>query len=206
MWAATRDRKCVDGASDRGGRLDASYGLAAAAIQIDEQVPPGRVREEFAEGICKKGMDGELKGIDCSVTPPKKLPAISWTKLMIDFDAGMPVVRWRDDRNIATAFSDLRFLKANVLECFPPTETSTAMPAKRGRKMEYDWPDVREFVFKTMNEKGEFQEWDKESGWRCLADLERLVMSYMKEKPAVSTVREHVSTYLKEWRADQTCN
>jgi hypothetical protein len=125
-------------------------------------------------------------------------------KLMINFDAGMPVVRWRDDRSIA--FSDLRFLKSNVLECFPTTvETSTAMPPKRGRKMKFDWPDVREFVFKTMDEKREFQEWDAE--WKCQADLERLITAYMgkrQEHPIVTTVRVYVSKYLKEWRAVQT--
>jgi hypothetical protein len=111
--------------------------LAAAAVQIDEQVPAGRVREEIAEEI-------------------------------------------------------------------PIAETSTAMSAKRGRKMKYDWPDVRDFVFETISQKGEFQEWDTE--WKCQADLERLVTGYMgkrQEHPSVSTVREYVSKYLKEWRAVQ---
>jgi hypothetical protein len=207
LWVATRDRKCVDAGSDRNGRLGASYGLAAAAVQIDEQVAPGRVREKFAEEICKMAMDGELKSFDYSLTPPKELPPITWMKLMIDFDAGMPFVRWHDDRNISTACRDLRFFKANVLKCFPAiAETSTTMPPKRGTKMKYDWPDARDFVFKEMNQKGQFREWDRESEWRCQADLERLVMTYMKDKPSVSTVRVYVSKFLKEWCARQTSN
>src|SRR5262245_17042462 len=136
LWVATRNRNYVDAGSDPSGDLyrssygpyRASYGLAAAAVQIDEQVPSGEVREKFAEEICQKAVDGLLKGIDYSVTPPKELPPITWMKLKIDFDSGMPFVRWRDDYSIATACNDLRFFKANVLECFPAkAETSAAM-------------------------------------------------------------------------------
>jgi hypothetical protein len=128
LWAATRNRDHVDAASDRSGLYDVSYELAAAAVQIDEQVPLADTREEVAEQIRQKALDGKLKAYDCTLTPPKELPPTTWIKLKIDFDSGMPFVRSRDDSGLATACSDLRFFNANVLECFPEkAETSAAM-------------------------------------------------------------------------------
>ena len=87
----------------------------------------------------------------------------------------------------------------------PPT--GAAPSSRPGAKMGYDWPDVRDLVFKTMDSNGEFNEWDVGNSWTCQADLERLVMEYLKNKPSESTVRKHVKKFLAEWRAkDQGAN
>jgi hypothetical protein len=80
---------------------------------------------------------------------------------------------------------------------------STARPAgRRGRPPNFDWPDVEQFVFQTMNEKGEFNDWDTE--WKVQADLERLVAKYIEttcgDAPAESTIRENIGPMLRRWR------
>ena len=52
-----------------------------------------------------------------------------------------------------------------------------------------------------MDKDGEFNEWDIERDWTCQADLERLVMSYLENKPSESTVRKNITQFLAEWRA-----
>jgi hypothetical protein len=47
-----------------------------------------------------------------------------------------------------------------------------------GRKPSYDWEDIEQFVFKMLDEKGDFDEgWD---GWRGQADLHRLICEYRR--------------------------
>ena len=91
-------------------------------MQIDEQVPLDDTREEVAEQIRQKALDGKLKAYDCNQTPPKELPSVTWTKLETKFDpSGIPFVRWRGHWNIVPAY-DLRFSKKSVLQCFPAKE------------------------------------------------------------------------------------
>jgi hypothetical protein len=203
LWVATRNRDHVDAASDRSGLYDVSYGLAAAAVQIEEQISEDQ-RVTTAQEIRQTVMSGKLIVYDAGPAVPVALLPIVWTNLEIVFDSSVPFVRWRGHRSIAAAYSNLRFLKENVLECFPGSADASAMLLKRGRKMKYDWPEIKEVAFGAMNRNGKFKEWDRE--WKCQADLERLVIAYMakrQEEPAVSTVREYVSKYLKEWRAVQ---
>ena len=82
------------------------------------------------------------------------------------------------------------------------------LPRRRGDKPDFDWADVRDFVFQTMNNKGDFTAWDTCSDWRCQADLERLVCEYIEKThgghcPAESTIRDYASRFYKEWKWSQ---
>jgi hypothetical protein len=59
LWVATRNRDCVDAASDCSGRYGGSYGLAAAAVQIEKHVPT-EARERLIEEVRQKAVDGAL--------------------------------------------------------------------------------------------------------------------------------------------------
>jgi hypothetical protein len=121
LWAATRKREYVDVASDRAGLYDASYGLAATAVEIEKHGPTGGpVREEMVEDIRQKAMHGELKAYDYETNPPKEIPPSAWLKLEIYFDQqiSVPVVRWRDHSSIVPAYN-VRFSRMSVLQCFP---------------------------------------------------------------------------------------
>jgi hypothetical protein len=69
---------------------------------------------------------------------------------------------------------------------------------KKGAKPQYDWPDVKQFIYKTMNERGEFRDWDVD--WKSQAELEREVMQYLDNRPSESTVRRRVTEALRIWR------
>src|SRR5215813_853951 len=60
---------------------------------------------------------------------PKELPPFNWINLTIDFDSAIPFVRWRNESSCAFEHTALRFLKKDVLKCFPATA-----PQRRGRK------------------------------------------------------------------------
>jgi hypothetical protein len=87
-------------------------------------------------------------------------------------------------------WNDLRVRGADIARHWPGTKAPPK--SRRGRKMGYDWPEVRDFIFKTMDRDGEFKEWDTGSGWTCQADLERLVLHYMKDEASISSVKSHV--------------
>jgi hypothetical protein len=85
-------------------------------------------------------------------------------------------------------------------------EMITARQSRRGATPRYDWPDVEQFVLKTLSELGDFCEWDIGNGWACQADLERAVLEYMEKHggaPAESTVRSRVALMYQRWRDRQ---
>jgi hypothetical protein len=59
LWEATRERHFVDQASDDSGRLGEDYGLAAAAVILEEHVPAD-VRDNVVENIQRRCADGAL--------------------------------------------------------------------------------------------------------------------------------------------------
>lgn len=106
-------------------------------------------------------------------------------------------------RRLDIEWSDLRVRSVDIALHWP---FSKASKSHSGSKMKYDWPDVRDFIFKTMDKNAEFNDWDVGSRWTCQADLARLVMDYMDHKPADSSVKSYVKRYLAEWRASKLAN
>jgi hypothetical protein len=82
---------------------------------------------------------------------------------------------------------------------------TNAPGTRRGAPMRFDWPDVKDFAMRLLDERGEFREWDSDD-WKTQADLEREVLRYMEKTvgigngPAESTRRVKVSGWLAEWR------
>jgi hypothetical protein len=106
-------------------------------------------------------------------------------------------------RRLDIEWSDLRVRSVDIALHWP---FSKASKSHSGSKMKYDWPDVRDFIFKAMDKNAEFNDWDVGSRWTCQADLARLVMDYMDHKPADSSVKSYVKRYLAEWRASKLAN
>lgn len=102
-------------------------------------------------------------------------------------------VQWCEANNVST----LGWLDFGVQ---PPKQT-------RGRKIQFDWPDAKNFAFRLLAEQGAFHDWDTGSDWQAQADLERKILTYMEKSlgegngPAESTLRKYVSSWLKEWKA-----
>jgi hypothetical protein len=74
-----------------------------------------------------------------------------------------------------------------------------------GRSPDHDWEDIRDFVFKTMDEKGDFEIGLK--GWQRQADLHKLICEYLsrrnKEVPGNSVLYKNVRAMLTDWRTKQ---
>ena len=102
-------------------------------------------------------------------------------------------VQWCEVNNVST----LGWLDFGVQ---PPKQA-------RGRKIQFDWPDAKDFAFRLLGEQGAFRDWDIGSDWQAQADLERKILAYMEKSlgegdgPAESTLRKYVSGWLKEWKA-----
>jgi hypothetical protein len=81
--------------------------------------------------------------------------------------------------------------------------------AKRGRKIKYNWPTVREQAFKLLDERGDY-EVVKRPDWRLQADLEKALLEFMGEDggPAPSSLRasDKLPTWIMEWRQKQVSN
>jgi hypothetical protein len=60
------------------------------------------------------------------------------------------------------------------------TEPAPTKAGRHGALPKYNWAAIETFVFKLMDEKGEFRESDIPSGWRTRADLERRVLEYFE--------------------------
>jgi hypothetical protein len=91
-------------------------------------------------------------------------------------------------------------------------ESGPVKAVRRGATPKYDWAEVEILVFELMNEKGEFREWDVDSGWCTRADLERRALEHfedqvtrntLKRSPGESTVRGKVVLSLAKWRSTQ---
>jgi hypothetical protein len=100
-------------------------------------------------------------------------------------------------------WSDLRIRSADIALHWPLAAAPKGQP---GAKMKYDWPEVRDLVFKIMEKNGEFKDWDVGSGWTCQADLVRLVMDYLNNEPSDSSVKSYVKKFLFDWRNSKLAN
>jgi hypothetical protein len=90
-------------------------------------------------------------------------------------------------------WSDIPFLKADILSEFPPYSGQN----KRGPKPKYSPERIRAFVFEKMDYHGEFDPTDSE--WRHEADLvEALTEEFGM---AESTAKDKLKEPLGQWRA-----
>jgi hypothetical protein len=102
-------------------------------------------------------------------------------------------------RRLELEWGHLRVKGVDVARHWPFAKA--ARKGRHGPKTQYDWPDVRDYVFQTMNKRGEFHDPNIDSDGWYQADLERLVMRYLENEPSESTVRKNITQSLAEWRA-----
>jgi hypothetical protein len=96
--------------------------------------------------------------------------------------------------------------KTHQEEMEAPTQLERSRP---GAKPKYDWPDIQGFVFRVLNERGGFREWDTGDNWKGFADLNRLVVDYLErrpnsEVPSESTLKERVRAMVAVWREQRS--
>jgi hypothetical protein len=104
LWEATRERHFVDQASNDSGRLGEDYGLAAAAVILEEHVPTD-VRDNVVENIQRRCADGAL----VALAGAEPIPRAEWTNLKIEFDgAGRPIVFWQNGTRAYRKISSIR--------------------------------------------------------------------------------------------------
>ena len=83
----------------------------------------------------------------------------------------------------------------------------TKSPQRRGPPQKYDWEDGKLFVFKELNDNGDFDDPENQSpGWRSQSDLIDRLLKYMGRKdedeaPGRSTAQGYVSGWVTEWRS-----
>jgi hypothetical protein len=140
LWAATGNRRYVDQASDNCGEYGELYGCAAAAVLIEQHVPNSQ-QKVVARKVRRMAMKGHLKATSDS----GDIPALTWARLEIGFDSAMPIIRWRGHQGVLSAYSNVRFLRDEVLrEFFSSTQL------KRGHKAGEPWLAADEPCFAEM--------------------------------------------------------
>jgi hypothetical protein len=112
-------------------------------------------------------------------------------------------------------YSHLQVRKTDIARLWPQQSTiaaatSDAKKSRLGRPPGtpvYDWEEGRLFAFQLLNENSDFaNEVNRVDGWKNQADLEKAVISHLTKgdkQPAATTTRQHVATWLREWRGQQ---
>ena len=93
-----------------------------------------------------------------------------------------PVTIWirRDDCVAWFAKHNLPAPNGWGFELISNTPQTAPPKGRTGAKDKYDWDDIKQFVFKEMNGRGDFGDpGNQVDGWRSLADLVQLVRDYM---------------------------
>jgi hypothetical protein len=151
--------------------------------------PPG---EELKDALQSGTLPTVLNG--------KHLPAVTWSHLEID--PGSRVGKFF----VGEFFEDAKAEREVVLTLWPPRDEDAPNQQKpknrRGRAHGYDWDGAKLKFLELMKDNDEFISGDKD--WNCQACAEREILKWFLEKrgqtPVESTVRVHVSDWLKEWR------
>ena len=119
-----------------------------------------------------------------------------------DFDSDYLYVEGERDFVCFERSNVASFVSTLVAE-FPITKS----PQRRGPPQKYDWEDGKLFVFKELNDNGDFDDPENQSpGWRSQNDLIDRLLKYMGRKdedeaPGRSTAQGYVSGWVTEWRS-----
>jgi hypothetical protein len=150
-----------------------NYASAAAATKIDE-LPLDRVANS-AEEIRRRCARGSLQAtVDGRLIAP-----IEWAQLSIVLDCGVPSVRPRGQSSIpAATYSDVRFSRAQMLDEFK-SQSGVPKPPK-GRKPEFDAVETYQFVFREMDQRGDFDCPDQMDDWNCQACAEKALREHLE--------------------------
>jgi len=77
--------------------------------------------------------------------------------------------------------------------------------AGHGRPPDYDHDDAEQFIFKLLNERGDFTEFGQVDDWNRRRHVEDALRDYLSNRcgkePSASTVRRMVTKAVERWRA-----
>ncbi len=119
LWDLTRDPEVVDEASNDSGRLGETWGQVKAAVLIDTLNLPREHVQDAADDLRRRCLDGRMTAIDGQNRP---IPAIEWRHLKIVLDdENVPSLRVGQS-TIVPAYSNVVFLRVDVLREFKPAE------------------------------------------------------------------------------------
>jgi hypothetical protein len=148
--------------------------------------------------------DGELIALtDDPIKGERQISPAEWTAHgyipgFIPGDFALPGGRIWDP-----VYFDLDDFERWLERHFPATKTKQG-----GRKPGFDWQDIEQFVFKTMEERGDFDSgWQ---AWRGPADLHRLICQYQEQRnekaPEKSVLYSRIPKIIERWRAKNSAS
>ena len=206
-------------ADEREAKVDLCNALGDRKIKVRVRVSeaePSQGGEIF--GVGNVGVPPHLSpddfdwGLSRPLKPwwvgPKPGQHYYWTgkELRLDF-----IELWRADvttifcvEEISSKYGQER--KEMARTPLPPAEVPVEA-RRRGAKSKFDWEDIELFVFKALDERGDFTEPRQADNWNTQSDLEKCVAHYIFDLtgkgPAESTIREHICPMVAKWRLAQ---
>ncbi|MDO8400583.1 MAG: hypothetical protein Q7T45_22450 [Bradyrhizobium sp.] len=102
-------------------------------------------------------------------------------------------------------FKSVRVKSESVVATWVRVDASrtAAPPTPRGRRQIYNWEEAKQFLYRLMDEKGDYAEEDQADDWCRQADAERAVVGHMttdNKGPSENTVRVNVVKIVESWR------
>ena len=90
----------------------------------------------------------------------------------------------------------------------PKIEKKGPPKGKAGAKAKFDWDDVRLFVFKMFEQKGDFDELAPADDWKSQNDLIKAALEYIEKRPEIgegngpsdSTLKGRIAPMVAAWR------
>ena len=109
-------------------------------------------------------------------------------------------VRWLEGRGYSVPTWWKQAKQPEDLPTVPPKEKQN----KRGRKFEYDWEDVEQYVWQELDERGHYGDPGQVDDWKCQNDLVKIVIEYMEKHPpyrvpAQSTLKKRIKPMVDAW-------
>jgi hypothetical protein len=85
---------------------------------------------------------------------------------------------------------------------------------KIGRTPFFDWEEGRLYLYRLLDERGDFSENNQVDGWQSQADAENALLTHLTKKdrrgkqrsPSESLTRTHVTRIVREWRTQRPSN
>jgi hypothetical protein len=166
--------------------------VAIEQIRVDINQSAGAAIEQLRAAMVHRKVAARLANM--------RLPPFGSSPLSAPSDSVPSPEDWIDAEIFpdgTVKFSDhpprsFEVLRSHLLRYWPAT--------RLGRKPKVDKKIITDKVFELMDHHGEFMAADEE--WNCQARLEEEIAKDLNEIPlATSTIRHHVVSALKQWRA-----
>jgi hypothetical protein len=155
----------------------------------------------------------------------KALARTSSVESYPDYTCGLAFINLSYDEFINVLTRDGHQKPTFWLPCSPSLPTGSSLDqststiqknqfkvkSKPGAKPKWDCDDIEMFVFRELNERGDFSDPDSAvMGWQSYSDLYNLVLEYIERRtdpgtgPGLSTLKGRVPAMVDKWRRTRT--